>query len=169
MQLKSILFLGLLSSAVCAQEYGLERVRVIGGSAWSFIEGDEYLHVGIQVPVAKKTHVGFILGYRPRANRTLQGGVSFAYSLLTSGPHRLYVKTDLSGFIRLEGFIYDDRFVRNSFGFGYLTQLYKRCLLYAEVSPIGFYYGTRKDTYRGPSDFSIWDAGEFKLGFGYRF
>lgn len=161
-----LLFIG---TQVKSQNFEWTKTRIVAGSAWSMDKGDEYLYFGLQIPLSNKIHTGINYGYRPQELITHQIGLTIGYDLYTNGPHRLYAKSDLSFFYRSAGLIWDDRYWRQSFGLGYITQLYKRVLLLAEYSVVGFYYGTRNDRNQHPSHPSILMAGEVKLGAGYRF
>lgn len=164
-----ILLLMKFTGSVQAQDYQWQRVSLTGGSAWSFTEGDEYLFLNLHIPAFNKLHAGLNYGYRSRDIKTQQAGVSLAYDVATTGPRRLYVKTDFSYFFREGSIVFDHRFFRHSFGAGYTTILLKRAVLFSEVNLVGFYYGTRKDPPQYPAHPSVFGAGEFKLGFGYQF
>ncbi|MBX7152613.1 hypothetical protein K1X84_13310 [bacterium] len=148
------------------QEREWSRVRIVTGSAWSFAEGEEYLFLGLQIPIAPKLHTGLAYGYRPQEIKTHQLGVTVGYDLLTTGQRRLYVKSDLSFFYRGSSLLLDDKFFRQSLGLGYVTPLYRKIILYSEVNFFGWYFG-RKDIYQ--ENPNLLEAGELKLGVGYKF
>jgi hypothetical protein len=169
MRIFLMLLLFLLPASASGQDYRWNRPSVVTGSAWSMVEGDEYLFLGLQIPLTNKLHTGLNYGYRPQEIKIQQIGTSLGFDLYTVGPHRLYAKTDLSFFYKASGLIWDDRYIRHSWGIGYTTQFYKRIVLLSEYNFIGFYYGTRKDYPQNPPHPSVFGAGEFKLGIGYKF
>ncbi|HMV25650.1 MAG TPA: hypothetical protein PLH27_01145 [bacterium] len=169
--MKKIIFFLLLTYAASAfsQDLGWQRVRLICGSAWSFTSGDEYLYTAIQIPVTKKIFVGLCGGYRPQDVKTVHADFTVGYDLVTSGPNRLFFKTDGSFFVREGSFIFDARFFRQTIGLGYTSFILQKIVLTTEVAILGFYYGSRKDPPPSQKHPSVFGAGELKIGIGYKF
>lgn len=134
----------------------------------SLEDGDEYYNAGINFIVLKKLHIETSFGVRNANPISYNLSASFEYDFYSQKPHFFKFRTYIAGFMRDDSFFFDERYLKQAVGFGYLNQLYDHWGYGIDYNFIGWYFGTRVDQ-RKPHTPSLFEAGEFRAKIIYFF
>ncbi|MBX7150748.1 hypothetical protein K1X84_03840 [bacterium] len=155
------LFIGITSlSAQHSKDFS--SVHLAAGIDKSLRDGDENYYLGLTFPLFTKIHIGLSAGVRPPDPFTVNLGVMLEYDVWLAANQRIKLNSNFAAFARDDSYLFDEYYLKHSFGLGYQRRLWKHLAAGADYNFIGMYYGTRRDNFLKRKAPSLMEAGEFK-------